>query len=173
MLQRPRPHYCALSQAVCYAPCRAPYHRAGCRVALPLSCIVALPPAMWRLSHETTSRPICLLVMIQFIVSRHTTQAVRPSRAQLVLPREPAVSQAESSAVSWPSQAVSWPRLAVSWPLQLCPVALCHDTIHCIVTQMGNSPSSLCFFFFSPFFFSFQLLENHQKKYLFIFFIFQ
>ena len=65
--------------------------------------------------------------------------------------------------------------LAVSWPLQLCPAALCHDTIHCIVTQMGSSLSNCLLsriFFSHHFFFSFQLLENHQKKYLF-FFIFQ
>ena len=48
--------------------------------------------------------------------------------------------------------------LAVSWPLQLCPTALCHDTIHCIMTQMGSSPSncllSRFFLFFSHHFFS-------------------
>ena len=45
--------------------------------------------------------------------------------------------------------------------------ALCHDTIHCIVTQMGSSPFPVSFlhiFFSHLFFFSFQLLENHPKK---------
>ena len=57
--------------------------------------------------------------------------------------------------------------LVVSWPLQLCPTALFHDTIHCIMTQMGSSPSSCCLlrnFFFHSFFFSFVLLEDHTPK---------
>ena len=70
---------------------------------------------------------------VSWPVLRHTQ---RPGYARAL----PAVSQGLS--------AVSWPLLAVSWPLQLCPAALCHDTIHCIVTQMGSNPSSLCFFFF-------------------------
>ena len=80
----------------------------------------------------------------------------------------PAMSQG-LSAVSWPLLTVSWPRQVVSWPLQLRPAALCHDTIHCILTQMGSSPSSclLSRFFFSPFFFSFQLQENHQNLFFF------
>ena len=57
----------------------------------------------------------------------------------------------------------------MSWPLQLCPAALCHDTIHCIVTQMGNSPSSLCNFFFHPFFFHSNYWKTTKKK-IFIYF---
>ena len=64
--------------------------------------------------------------------------------------------------------------LAISWPLQLCPAALCHDTIHCIVTQMGSSLSSclLSIFFFShQFFFLIPATGKPPKK--IFFFIFQ
>ena len=61
------------------------------------------------------------------------------------------------------SPAVSWPLLPAHARLLR---ALCHDTVHCIVTKckMGSSPACCLHFFFFHiiFFFSFQLLENHQ-----------
>ena len=55
--------------------------------------IVALPPAVSLLSRHTTqwlSRPP---ITIQFIISRHTPPAAKPSRAPLTLVCESAVSQ--------------------------------------------------------------------------------
>ena len=63
--------------------------------------------------------------------------------------------------------------LAISWPLQLCPAALCHDTIHCIVTQMGSSLSSCLlsiFFFFTSIFFSYSSYWKTTKKNIFFYF---
>ena len=45
-----------------------------------LRCIVALPSAVSRMSRDTTQRPSCPPVTIQFIVSRHTPLAARSSR---------------------------------------------------------------------------------------------
>ena len=84
------------------------------------------------------------------------------------------------SAVSWPSNGhiVAQARpcrgrvLAVLWPLQLCPAAMCHDTIHCIVTQMGSSPFPISFLhiFFSHHFFSHSSYLKTTKKNVYIFF---
>ena len=52
---------------------------------------------------------------------------------------------------------------------------LCHNTIpHCIVTQLGSSPTNFCTIFFSflhfSFFFSHNLLLENTQKYIYTFF---
>ena len=89
--------------------------------------------------------------------------------------------------------ALSWPLLAVSWPyrgnvlsgLARLLLALCHDTVCCIVTQHKEKTHSslhctfFCFFFsliffFTHFFFHFVPPTGRpQKNILLFFFIFQ
>ena len=134
----------AVSHSMPRAPCRHTPVRAAARITAPcvvswrfLHCIVALPPAVSRLSRVTTQRPSLLSrykrlyrdtpqqpgrspVMIQLIVSRHTptSQAARPCTRSVV----------------------SWPILGVSWPPQHAPLGRivawcpCCVTIQCIVS---------------------------------------
>ena len=90
-------------------------------------------------------------------------------------------------AVSRALRAVLWRMLgrvvAEHWlyrgPSPVRPFLLCHDTVYYIMTQNSkwalDKPVACNVFFFSHhFFFSFQLLENHQKNiYIYIFFNFQ
>ena len=139
-------------------------------------------------------------VTIRPFVSRHNPPAARPFRAPRLLCAQAGRIVAclgcivvVSPAVSWHSPAISWPVSAVSWP---CPWpyrgpccmsirALCHDTVHCIVTKckMGSSPACclhLFFYFFflilatrkPPFFFHFPILPNKFIKVYFIYFLF-
>ena len=53
------------------------------------------------------------------------------------------------------------------------PIALCHDTMHCIVTKAGkwaiaHPAASYTFFFFFFFFILFHLLEDHKKNFHFL-----
>ena len=137
-------------------------------------CIVTQPPAARPLSPVT----------IQCFVSRHS-------------PHQPGCAHT-LSIVSRALRAVLWSILgsvvAEPWPYRglspMPPCLLCYPVSrykNCIVTQTGkrgSSPSSFVyaaffFFFFSQhtFFFSFQLLENHQRIYIYIYiyiyFIFQ
>ena len=107
-----------------------------------VSPTVSQPVSQYNLAAKP---PSCHDTPIRIATQSPSSQAL--AHAPLTHARGPAVSQGLS--------VVSWPKHAMSWPLQQCPAALCHDTIHCIVTQMGSSPSSLCFFFF---FFSFFFL---------------
>ena len=68
--------------------------------------------------------------------------------------------------------------VAVSWRAAgriVAPVArlvcLCHDSMHCIVTQMGSSPSSLCtsVFFFTSFFSSHSSNWKTTKENIYIY----
>ena len=132
-----------------------PYRRASCAVSQPC-CAVSRPKG-------------CLTQPRYKILYRDLRQ---PGHARVGaiarLARRPAVLWP----VSWPYHAVSW-----AWPGRIMaptavPTALCHDTIHCIVTQMGSSPSSrlLSRLFFHSFSFSFVLLEDHPKKCFFFIF---
>ena len=126
-------------------PCRAPC----CACTTPYRSLYRCPYC------DTNSAP-----------SHHTIFVSRHSPYPGHTRTRAAACPARRSAVSWPSDGriVAQARpcrgrvLAVSWPLQLCPAALCHDTIHCIVTQMGSSPFLVSFlhffFFFSHHFFS-------------------
>ena len=68
------------------------------------------------------------------------------------------------------------PKLQYNFPATAYPFQLCHDTIsHCIVTQLGSSPTNSAPFFFRFFFILifFSLLSSyykHKEKYLSIFF---
>ena len=106
---------------------------AGRRV-MAVSPIVSQPVSRY---NPAAKPPSCHDTPIRIATQSPNSQAL--AHAPLTLARGPAVSQGLSF--------VSWPKHAMSWALQQCPAALCHDTIHCIVTQMGSSPSSLCFFF--------------------------
>ena len=114
--------------------------------------MVVSPAVSW--PRLAVSRPkVAPSATIQNVVSRPSASQAACARATARPYARLAVSWHMSRPYRGRSVAVSWPRLAVSWPLQLCPVAPCvNDTIHCIVTQMDSSPSSLCFFF--SFFFS-------------------
>ena len=117
MSQRPLKRWRAVSQVMCCASCRTLYRHARRHVARPLRRIVTPPPVVSRLSRDTTQQPNRALVTIRPFISRHNPPAARPSRTR----RSPlcrgrpcsmglsAVSQAESSALSWPNPTVSWP----------------------------------------------------------------
>ena len=67
-------------------PCRALYRRAPrtrcCSYRSFLRRIVALPPAMSRLYHDTTQQPSRVPITIRPFVSRHNPSAARTSRAR-------------------------------------------------------------------------------------------
>ena len=144
----PLTHWHAVSQAVCCTPCRASYRRTGRHVA---HRIVAQGAVSRAYSAVSWSLP-------------------RPCRACLVIqpgsqaPRVAADRISSGSAMSWPVSTFIVAALACTSRSYrgLVPL-LCHDTMHCIVTQagkkMGSSPFQLLHFFFP-----FDLLEDYQKK---------
>ena len=140
--------------------------------------ITALPPAVSRLYCDTTQWLSRASVTIHPFVSRPNLPTARPSRARRssLGAGRPCrrLYSSPAECVAPPVACLSTHRSTVSWH----GAPSCHDTKHCIVTQhqMGSSPflvSAPLFFFFNIFFFSFQLLENHPKIYIYIFFIFQ
>ena len=156
-------------------PCRALYRRAPrwrcCAYRSFLRRIVALSLAVSLPYRDTTQRPSRMPVTIHPFVSRHSPPAAKPSRPC----RSPlrAGRPCRLVALLWP-----YPQPGRVVALRLRPgqpsQPLCHDTNCCIVTQcmlkMGSSPTTACnvsLFFVSHLFFfsSFQLLENHLKKY--------
>ena len=123
------------------------------RVALLLHHIVAPYPIVSRLYRDTPSGLASR--------ARYSTH-LRGGRPYRILPLG-RVAALLGCVVALPGHVVALPDrvvapFAVPRPISL---ALCHNTIHCIVTQMGSSPSSglLSIFFF--FFFS-------RKLYFFI-----
>ena len=168
---RPRVRWRAVSQAVCYALCRAPYRSVGHRVMCPLRRIVAhccTVSQPWLRCIATQRSPLSHITM--FCIATPPAQAMRA----LALPYAPHAGWPCRGLYRGPTMSCRGRGLAVSWPLQLCPATLCHDTIHCIVTHMGSSPSSclLSFFFFTSFFFSYSKYWKTTKKIYIFFFIF-
>ena len=144
-----------VSQAVCCVPCRAPYRRAGRRVAHPLRHIVELPPAVSHLSHDTTQRPSHPHAMIQFIVSRHTPPATRPWHARRLPLLAGRPCRRASRSCRRPSPR-PYSGLVRPCPSRIVGVAttlclLCYDTMHCIVTKAWKwavaYPAAIIFFF--------------------------
>ena len=141
-------------------------------------CIVTHSPAARPPScHDTNdcivthSWPDLPLVMIQQLY-RDTLH--QPGRARAL------------STISRALRTVLWLMLsrvvAEPWPYRgpspVGPCLLCHDTVYCIVTQnskLAVAQLAACniFFFSFHFFFSFQLLENHQKNIYIFFFNFK
>ena len=126
-----------------------------------LRYIVAPPPAVSRLSCDTTQR----LALRAHTVERPCAGAGR-------------VVASPDRIVACLGHIVATPACTARLYCGLVPL-LCHDTMHCIVTQarkMGSSPfqHQKLFFFFTHIFFSLfvHLLEDPQKKYLFIYFSF-
>ena len=152
---RPRTHWHAVSQAVCCTPCRASYRRAGRHVAHRIVAqgamsraysavswpsrrrIMAPPPAVPRLSRDTTRQPspsrCCrpYLERVGHVVACLDLYRGRPS---MHLP-----------VVSWPGA-----------PAVSRYNALYRDSGW---KKMGSSPFQLLHFFFP-----FDLLEDYQKK---------
>ena len=150
------------------APCRhagrrvvahpGPYRGASCsvlwcilrRIAALLRCIVTQ-----RSPHSATIQNFCIATSASLAMRArslsHALHACQLCRSLYRGPAKPCRGRG----------------LAVSWPLQLCPTSLCHDTIHCIVTQMGSSSSSWLlssFFFFSLIFFFICSTRRPPKK---------
>ena len=134
--------------------------RASCRRSLPRCCA---PCRRASRPCRSPARPYRSTAARHVIACIATHPTPRPcTRASLALARRPAMS--------WPVLAISWscPRLyrgpvrpyCGSSPMHLLRAvlphqALCHNTLHCIVTQyrqMGSSPSNCLL---SRFFFSF------------------
>ena len=144
-----------------------------------LRSITAFPSAVSRLYRDTTQRPTRAFVTIRPFVSRPSLPTARSSRVRRSPLRagwpcrRPCWSyRGTGSAVSWPSpDRVVAPRLR---PGHTSP-AQCHDTIHCIVTQMGSSPFpiSTLFFFSTYIFFLLIPATGKSPKTNFFFFISQ
>ena len=89
----PRASWCGVSQALCCAPCRAPYRRTGRHVAHLQRDILAPPSAMSRLSRDTTPAakpPACHDTPIHIVTQFPNSQAL--AHVPLALARGPAVS---------------------------------------------------------------------------------
>ena len=141
-----------------YRVCRSPQRRIVahcCTISQPwLRCITTQRSP---LSHDT-----------MFCIATPPGQVMR-TRALLHAPRAGRPCRGLYRGPTTPCRGCG---LAVSWPLQLCLAALCHDKIHCIVTQMGSSPSSslLSRFFFSLiFFFSHSSYRKTTNIYIYIY----
>ena len=132
--------------------------------------IVAPPPAVSRLSGHTTQRPSRAPVMIGPFVLQHNPPAAGPSRAC----RSPCAQAGRIVACLSRFVVVS---LVVSWPLLLVHArllcALCHDTVHCIVTKCktGSSPAYCLHLFFFPlnFFFHSNYWKTTRNIYIYIY----
>ena len=72
----------AVSCAVPCSPCRRAPEHAAVRIVAPYVVSWRFPPAVSRLSRDTTQRPSRPPFTIQFIVSPHTPSAARPLRAR-------------------------------------------------------------------------------------------
>ena len=135
-------------------------HRRSCRRCVVRSPersvprVLWLPPAVSPLYRDIAQRLSRASVTIRPFVSRPSPPIVRPLHGHRSLLRAGWSCRGPcwpyhgaGSVVSWPSPGrVVAPRLR---PGHTSP-SQCHDTIHCIMTQMGSSP----FLVSAPFFFS-------------------
>ena len=164
-----------------HAPCRrAPARATGPRVAASPTVSRAQPAVSWpcrNLSRDITQRPSRPPVTIRPFVLRHNPPAARPSHA-CRLPLRPGPSCRRASR---PCRRPS-PR-PYRGPIRSCPsrivgvaatpFLLCHDTMHCIVTNAWKwaiaHPIARKIFFFSHHFFFhlFTYWKTTKKKYIF------
>ena len=112
-----------------------PLPRAAARVAAPLCLVVGCSYAV--------SQRCCSVSRHQMVAPSHDTNFVSQLTAGKAMHacacRSPLRAGRPCSGPCWPCRrAVSQGLLAVSWPPSARPSALCHDTIHCIVTQTGK-----------------------------------
>ena len=150
--------------ALCHrAPYCTPYRLAGRRVACLQRRIVALPAPCRACLEIQPGGPAARCIATHKAAPSHNTTLYHDSplarpcvRARCRMPRVQAdrimalPRRVVGVACLYRGHALAAPR-----PVSL---ALCHDTIHCIVTQMGNSSSSCLLSIFFSFFFLFQII---------------
>ena len=125
-----------VSRAVLRVPCR----HAPLRVAAHIAAPYRVAPLS---RYPVTKPPSCHDTI--YCIATHSLNSQAPVRALLALARWPAVSQGLYAV----SQAET---SAVSWPTMRAYCALCHDTVYCIVTQNRKwavaQPTAYNVFFF-------------------------
>ena len=153
----------AISRAVPRTPC----HRTAAHIAASCALSWRFPqPCRTRIATQPSGKAFVTILPFVSLPNLPTAKPSRECRSPLRAGRpcrRPCWSyRGAGSTVSWlsPGRVVA-PRLR---PGHTSP-AQCHDTIHCIVTQMGSSPFPVS----APFYFLFFIFFQHIYIYIYSF----